>query len=161
MSDTSQGEGWWQASDGKWSPPEQQPSEAAPPAAAGGSATGGQEGEPLLVFEVRGPLEMPHWRPLVQWLLAIPLFIVNIAAYIVGAIGFIIAWFAILFTGSMPPAMHNMITLALRFDYRIIAFYFGWALVYPPFAFSGGGADDGKYESVTVTMPEPTEKSPE
>ena len=38
MSDTSQGPGWWQASDGKWYPPEQAPS-AAPtggPAGAGG-----------------------------------------------------------------------------------------------------------------------------
>ena len=25
MSDTSQGPGWWQASDGKWYPPEQSP----------------------------------------------------------------------------------------------------------------------------------------
>lgn len=31
MSDTSQGPGWWQASDGKWYPPEQAPGYAAPP----------------------------------------------------------------------------------------------------------------------------------
>lgn len=30
MSDTSQGPGWWQASDGKWYPPEQAPTAAAP-----------------------------------------------------------------------------------------------------------------------------------
>jgi uncharacterized membrane protein len=35
MSDTSQGPGWWQASDGKWYPPEQAPG-AAPQAPAGG-----------------------------------------------------------------------------------------------------------------------------
>jgi hypothetical protein len=34
VSDTSQGEGWWQASDGKWYPPEQAPGYE--PAAAGG-----------------------------------------------------------------------------------------------------------------------------
>ena len=28
MSDTSQGPGWWQASDGKWYPPEQAPGAA-------------------------------------------------------------------------------------------------------------------------------------
>ena len=32
MSDTSQGEGWWQASDGKWYPPQRSPSP--PPAAS-------------------------------------------------------------------------------------------------------------------------------
>lgn len=156
MSDTSQGEGWWQASDGKWYPPEQQPS----PAAAGptGGQAGGQEGEPALAYVVDGALEMPNWRPLVQWAMAIPVAIVGIAAYIVGAIGWIIAWFAILFTGKMPPSMHNMITLFLRFQFRLYAFYYGWTIVYPPFAFSGGGDDDGKYDTVTITLPEPKEE---
>lgn len=36
MSDTSQGPGWWQASDGKWYPPEQAPGAAPQPAASGG-----------------------------------------------------------------------------------------------------------------------------
>ena len=39
MSDTSQGPGWWQASDGKWYPPEQAPGYQAP--AAGGRGGGG------------------------------------------------------------------------------------------------------------------------
>ena len=30
MSDTSQGPGWWQASDGKWYPPESSPTAASP-----------------------------------------------------------------------------------------------------------------------------------
>jgi hypothetical protein len=34
MSDTSQGPGWWQASDGKWYPPEQAPGAASQPSAA-------------------------------------------------------------------------------------------------------------------------------
>ncbi len=33
MSDTPQGQGWWQASDGKWYPPEQRPGPVTPPAA--------------------------------------------------------------------------------------------------------------------------------
>jgi len=39
MSDASQGPGWWQASDGKWYPPEQAP--AASPSPAGGASSGG------------------------------------------------------------------------------------------------------------------------
>ncbi len=39
MSDTSQGPGWWQASDGKWYPPEQAPGYQPP--ADGGAAGGG------------------------------------------------------------------------------------------------------------------------
>ncbi len=40
MSDTSQGPGWWQASDGKWYPPEQAPGYQ-PPAGGGDAAAGG------------------------------------------------------------------------------------------------------------------------
>ena len=41
VSDTSQGPGWWQASDGKWYPPEQAPGYQPPAAAAAGHARGG------------------------------------------------------------------------------------------------------------------------
>jgi len=40
MSDTSQGPGWWQASDGKWYPPEQAPGAAPQPAGGGGGGGG-------------------------------------------------------------------------------------------------------------------------
>ena len=38
MSDASQGPGWWQASDGKWYPPEQAPGYQAAGASGGGGA---------------------------------------------------------------------------------------------------------------------------
>ena len=41
MSDTSQGPGWWQASDGKWYPPEQAPGYQPPAAGAAVPASGG------------------------------------------------------------------------------------------------------------------------
>jgi uncharacterized membrane protein len=41
MSDTPQGEGWWQASDGTWYPPQQQPGT---PAAGGAAFAGGTPG---------------------------------------------------------------------------------------------------------------------
>lgn len=44
MSDVSQGPGWWQASDGKWYPPESAPS--TPPQPQGFGAPGGPTGQP-------------------------------------------------------------------------------------------------------------------
>jgi len=41
MSDTSQGPGWWQASDGKWYPPDQTPGGGGSGMVPGGYATGG------------------------------------------------------------------------------------------------------------------------
>ena len=40
MSDTSQGEGWWLASDGKWYPPSSAPAPATPPPSAYPAAPG-------------------------------------------------------------------------------------------------------------------------
>jgi hypothetical protein len=52
MSDVSQGDGWWQASDGKWYPPEQQPSTQTPsPAPAGGAKSGA--GMPAFAFDLK------------------------------------------------------------------------------------------------------------
>jgi hypothetical protein len=50
VSDASQGPGWWQASDGKWYPPEQAPGYQAGDAAGGGGAVGGGGGSASLDF---------------------------------------------------------------------------------------------------------------
>lgn len=44
MSEVSEGPGWWQASDGKWYPPEQAPQQAAPTGPPPGSAPGAAPG---------------------------------------------------------------------------------------------------------------------
>ena len=76
MSDTSQGPGWWQASDGKWYPPDQQPGVAPPLSPAPGVATGapgvsGPIGRPrtvgltiLLAFVTFGiwPILWSYWN---------------------------------------------------------------------------------------------------
>lgn len=46
MSDVSQGPGWWQASDGKWYPPEQQPGGAPAPQQPTGPPPGAPGGQP-------------------------------------------------------------------------------------------------------------------
>jgi hypothetical protein len=52
MSDVSQGPGWWQASDGKWYPPQQAPTAAPPPP---------QWGAPPAYRPPPGPV--PQWTP--------------------------------------------------------------------------------------------------
>jgi hypothetical protein len=51
MSDVSQGDGWWQASDGKWYPPEQQPAAQAPSAAGAPVAKSGST--PAFAFDIK------------------------------------------------------------------------------------------------------------
>jgi hypothetical protein len=62
VSDTSQGPGWWQASDGKWYPPEQAPGYQAP---AGGEAAAGGGGAPTLDL---GAALSYGWNKFVQYI---------------------------------------------------------------------------------------------
>jgi Domain of unknown function (DUF4389) len=80
------------------------------------------------------PRDLNRWLPLVKWFLAIPHFIV-LAFLSIGAIVVaVIAWFAILFTGTYPRWAFDYIVGVMRWHNRV----FGYALVlvtdqYPPF----------------------------
>lgn len=76
MSDVSQGPGWWQASDGKWYPPEQAPGAQPTPAAPTAPPTPGSQ--PPLAPPVGGtgtfgapgpggPALSPNGQPLAEW----------------------------------------------------------------------------------------------
>ena len=53
MSEQSQGPGWWQASDGRWYPPESRPGPAPPPQpAAGGATIDHPQGTTILVLGI-------------------------------------------------------------------------------------------------------------
>ncbi len=79
--------------------------------------------------------ELNRWLPLVKWFLAIPhyiaLFFLGIAAFIC----VIIAWFAILFTGTYPRSLFDFVVGVMRWGLRVVAYAF--LLVtdeYPPFS---------------------------
>ena len=75
-----------------------------------------------------------RWLPLVKWLLAIPHYIVLGFLYIGVVVAVVIAWFAILFTGRYPRALHDFVVGVGRWHVRVVAYAF--ALVtddYPPF----------------------------
>lgn len=92
MSDTSQGPGWWQASDGKWYPPE---AGAAPaPGAMPGAAPGAMPGVPA----AGGPEQYADWGTrvvafLIDWAIVI---VVAIVAAICMAIGSIMVLLGVL-----------------------------------------------------------------
>ena len=83
------------------------------------------------------PTELNRFLPLVKWFLAIPhyivLFFLDIGAFVL----VIVAWFAILFTGSYPRAMFDFVEGVIRWHNRVV----GYALIlitdqYPPFRLS-------------------------
>jgi uncharacterized protein DUF4389 len=78
--------------------------------------------------------ELNRWLPLVKWLLAIPHYIVLFFLEIAAFVAVVIAWFAILFTGTYPPGIFHFVEGVLRWHNRVIAY--ALTLVtdeYPPF----------------------------
>jgi hypothetical protein len=95
-------------------------------------------------FEIAYPAELNRWLPLVKWLLAIPHFI---ALFFVG-IG---AFFVVLFTGRWPRGAFDFVVGALRWYYRVLAYFHLMTDAYPPFSL----ADDPDYPlRLNVDYPE-------
>jgi len=93
--------------------------------------------------DLDAPLNVARWRPLVHWLLAIPhilfLYLLGIAFSVVG----FIAWFAILFTGNIPPGMFGFMTAYLRYSWRVTSYIMWLREPYPPFEVNSSLADPG------------------
>ena len=79
--------------------------------------------------------QINRWLPLVKWFLAIPHYIVLFVLSVAAVVSVIVAWFAILFTGSYPRALFDFVVGVLRWSNRVNGYAF--TLVtdqYPPFS---------------------------
>src|SRR3990170_43361 len=89
---------------------------------------------PYVTYEVDYPVQLNRWLIFVKWLLALPHYLALGVLYFVGAFAWIIAWFAILFTGQFPRGIFDYLVGVMRWGYRVGAYL---ALVrdeYPPFS---------------------------
>ena len=103
-------------------------------------------------FRFDPPERIANWRPLVQWLLAIPhLAIVYVLGSVSGILA-VISWFAVLFTGRLPEGLANFQAMYLRYYLRT-ATYAGFLRdEYPPFGFTTTPADPGEDPRVGVEL---------
>jgi len=94
------------------------------------------EGTPAFpaTFSFDPPERIANWRPLVNWLLAIPhiaiLYVLQTVSQVVG----VISWFAIVFTGEFPLGPRDFIVHAWRYGLRVQAYVGLLTDQYPPFA---------------------------
>ena len=106
----------------------------------------------------KGQLSEPlsRWLWLVKWFLLIPHYIVLVFLWIAFAVAWVIALFAILFTGKYPRGLFDFNLGVLRWTWRI-SFYSYSALGtdrYPPFTLKAGGYP----ADLEVTYPEKLSK---
>jgi uncharacterized protein DUF4389 len=78
--------------------------------------------------------DLNRWLPLVKWLAAIPHYVVLLFLSIAAFVVVVVAWFAIVFTGTYPRGMFAFVEGVFRWSSRVTAYAF--TLVtdeYPPF----------------------------
>jgi hypothetical protein len=79
--------------------------------------------------------DLVRWMPLVKWFLAIPHYVVLLILAIIGIFAVIIAWFAILITGSLSKGLFDYIVGVMRYGTRVQAYAFILTTdEYPPFS---------------------------
>ncbi|MBI4883396.1 MAG: DUF4389 domain-containing protein [Actinobacteria bacterium] len=110
-------------------------------------------------LEVDTPAKLANWRPLVQWILAIPHLIISNVLNTVAEVCALISWFAILFTGRMPEGLAGMIRMSARYQSRAVAFAGFLHDQYPPFEFSSANADPGGTPVRVDFQPAPQERN--
>jgi hypothetical protein len=89
------------------------------------------------------PDRIARWRPLVQWFLAIPHFVVLYVLAIVQRVVLVISFFAILFTGKMPDGLFAFNAMVLRYQWRVTSYALFMRDDYPEFAFPMEDQDPG------------------
>jgi len=84
-------------------------------------------------LDIAYPAHIDNWRPLVQWLLAIPyLFIASALLWLTGLLSFV-AFFSILFTKQIPRGLFDAMVPGLRWNLRGNAYAYFMTDRYPPF----------------------------
>lgn len=102
---------------------------------------------------VDSPVEIARWRPLANWVLAIPhLIIASVLGRLEGVV-FVVYWFAFLFTGELNRGMYGVMAMAERYNQRSTGFLLGWSEDYPPFDFTSGPNDNRTYPPIRLDLP--------
>lgn len=104
----------------------------------------------ILTFDP--PERVKNWRPLVNWLLAIPHLVVASALRYVTELLAVVCWFVILFTGRLPAGLANFQVMYMRYYVRVALFAGFLREEYPPFAFDMTPTDPGVDPRVRVDV---------
>jgi len=86
-----------------------------------------------------------RWRPLVNWVLVLPLYLWLAVLGYGAAVVSLASWFAIVFTGRLPERWGDYLVAVLRYQWRVMAFLFGLTTSYPGFPAAAGHVDPGDY----------------
>ena len=96
-----------------------------------------------LTLTLDPPDRIDRWRPLVQWILAIPhLFVVGALTYVSGALG-LVAFFSVLFTKEIPDGIYRAQAMIWRYGWRTMSYAGFLHDTYPTYDFTMTLEDPG------------------
>jgi hypothetical protein len=87
-------------------------------------------------FNVEYPEKLSRLLIFVKWLLAVPHVVILGLLGLVGLAVYVIAWFAILFTGRFPRSLFDFLVGIGRWSVRVNAYIYLMRDEYPPFSLS-------------------------
>ena len=115
---------------------------------------------PAAVYAANVNLEadghIARWRPLVQWILAIPhLFVVNVLSTL-RCILTLVSLVTVVFTKRIPRSLFDAIAMTYRYEWRAVSYALFLHDGYPPFDFTPAAQDDGRQPqgSLSIEYPE-------
>ena len=113
-----------------------------------------------LQLEFHAARSITRWRPLVQWLLAIPHLMIAYALLTFRQVLTLISFFTVLFTKRIPRPIFDAIVMTYRYEWRAVSYAFFMHEDYPPFDFDLSSEDDGMepHSSLRLAYPEHLER---
>jgi hypothetical protein len=113
-----------------------------------------------LQLEFHADRHITRWRPLVQWLLAIPHLMIAWALRSLRQVLTLISLFTVLFTKRIPRPIFDAIVMTYRYEWRAMSYVLFMHEDYPPFDFDLTSEDDGvePHTSLRLTYPELLER---
>jgi hypothetical protein len=107
-------------------------------------------------LEFRGDSHVARWRPLLQWLMAVPQLAIAYALSSVRSVLTFISFFTVLFTKRIPRPLFDFTAMTFRYEWRATSYALFLHEDYPPFDFQPASEDDGvePHSKLSLAYPE-------
>lgn len=93
--------------------------------------------------QINTPEKMGNWRPLLQWLLVLPHYVVLAVLLAISTVVATISWIVIILAGKLPAGLAGFQAMYLRYKHVVQAYAAFLTDKYPSFGMDSSSADPG------------------
>src|SRR4051794_36001248 len=110
-------------------------------------------------LDLTADTRIARWRPLVQWLLAIPHLAISSVLRTLRQLLTLVSLVTVLFTKRIPRQVFDTIAMTYRYEWRSTSYALFLHETYPPFDFQPTAGDDAEMTNTMMTFTYPDEMS--